>query len=81
MINIEPITFPFVGIATKLNVVILSFDSQSITCTTNNQLLTEDGIICLSWNYTLTEEEYDNWGRDNNYIVNLVAINKGIILE
>jgi hypothetical protein len=79
-IQIEPINFPFIGIATELNVVVLSFDTQSTTCTTNNQLLTDDGVICLSWKYTLTEEEYSNWGQNNSYIENIVANKKGIVI-
>jgi len=79
-IQIEPINFPFIGIATILNVVVLSFDTQSTTCTTSNQLLTDDGVICMSWKYTLTDEEYDNWGQDNSYIESVVANEKGIVI-
>ena len=68
MAQIQPIDFPFVGEATQLKVLILNFETTATTCTTYNELLTEENAVCASWNYTLTDEEFAAWGEDNTWI-------------
>ena len=80
MAQIQPISFPFVGEATKLKVLILNFETTATTCTTYNELLTEENAVCASWNYTLTDEEFAEWGIDNAWVEQCVANDKGIII-
>jgi len=80
MAQIQPINFPFTGEATQLKVLILNFETTATTCTTYNELLTQDGTLCTAWNYTLTDEEFALWGNDNTWIENCVAKYKNIII-
>lgn len=80
MTQIQPINFPFVGMATQLKVLILNFQTNATTCTTYNELLTDEGVMCSNWNYTLTEAEFAAWGLDNSYIDDIVAKDKGITI-
>lgn len=80
MANIQPITFPIIGEATTLNVLVLNFATDATTCTTYYQLMTEDGKKCAEGNYTLTEQEFEDWGEDNAYIDNIVANQIGVII-
>jgi len=66
MAQIQPINFPFTGEATQLKVLILNFETTATTCTTYNELLTDD--------------EFAAWGEDNTWIENCVAKDKGIII-
>ena len=80
MAQIQPIDFPFTGEATQLKVLILNFETTANTCTTYNELLTQDGTVCTAWNYTLTDEEYSDWGNDNVWVETCVAADKGITI-
>ena len=80
MAQIQPINFPFTGEATQLKVLILNFETTATTCTTYNELLTEEGVMCANWNYTLTDDEFAAWGNDNTWVENWVAMDKGIII-
>ena len=80
MAQIQPIDFPFTGEATILKVLILNFETTATTCTTYNELLTEDNVMCANWNYTLTDEEYSDWGNDNVWVESCVAADKGITI-
>lgn len=80
MANIQPITFPIIGDATKLNVLVLNFTTDATTCTLYYQLITEDDRQCAHGNYILTEAEFAAWGEDNAYIDNLIAVHLGITL-
>jgi hypothetical protein len=80
MTNIQPIVFPLIGTGTKLNVLILNFETSAISCNTYYQILTEEGKMCVDGNYQLTEQEFDNWGRDNSYIDEIIANNLGITI-
>mgnify|MGYP000004705716 CR=1 FL=1 len=80
MAQIQPINFPFTGEATILKVLILNFPTDANTCTTYNELLTDEGLMCTNWNYTLTDDEFAAWGEDNTWIENCVAKDKGIII-
>lgn len=80
MANIQPITFPIIGDATTLNVLVLNFATDATTCTTYYQLMTDEGKKCAEGNYTLTEEEFTDWGEDNAYIDNLIANHIGVTI-
>jgi hypothetical protein len=80
MAQIQPIDFPFTGEATILKVLILNFETTANTCTTYNELLTEEGLMCANWNYTLTDDEFEKWGTDNTWVEQCVANDKGIII-
>ena len=80
MAQIQPIDFPFTGEATILKVLILNFESDAITCTTYNELLTQDGKVCATWNYTLTDDEFAAWGTDNTWVEHCVAEDKNITI-
>lgn len=80
MAQIQPITFPIIGTATQLNVLVLNFATDATTCTTYYQLMTEDGKQCAQGNYTLTESEFTAWGDDNSYIDNIIANQIGVTI-
>jgi len=80
MAQIQPINFPFIGEATKLKVLILNFQTDATTCTTYNELLTEDDKVCTTWNYALTDEEFALWGTDNTFVEQCVANDKNITI-
>jgi len=80
MANIQPITFPIVGEATKLEVLVLNFATDAVTCSTYYRITTEDNKTCLEGNYTLTEAEYAAWGADNTYVDEVVADYLGLII-
>jgi hypothetical protein len=80
MAQIQPINFPFTGEATTLKVLILNFETTATTCTTYNELLTEENAVCASWNYTLTDDEFAAWGNDNTWVENCVANDKNITI-
>lgn len=82
MPNISPVTFPIVGDATKINIVILNFPTNAKTCTLYFELLTDSNVKCVEGNYQLTETEFANWGFDNKYIEDIISTRLGItILE
>jgi hypothetical protein len=80
MAQIQPINFPFTGEATILKVLILNFETTANTCTTYNELLTNEGIVCSSWNYTLTDDEFAVWSNDNTWVEQCVANDKNITI-
>lgn len=81
MSTIEPITFPLnKGIATKLNVLVLNFQTSASTATTYYQLLSDEDIVLSDGNYTLTEEEFAQWGQDNKYVDTCVANAIGVTI-
>ena len=80
MAQIQSINFPFIGEAKQLKVLILNFPTDANTCTTYNELLTEEGVMCANWNYTLTDAEFKNWGNDNTWVEQCVANDKNITI-
>lgn len=80
MAKIQPISFPFIGTATDLRVIVLNFDTDAKQCTTYYEILTEDRRQCTQGNYDLSEAEFAAWGEDNTYIDNLIATHLGITL-
>lgn len=80
MTQIQPITFPIKGIATQMSVLVLNFETNATTATTYWQLFTEDGIQVLDGNYTMTEEQFAEWGQDNNVVNEYVADAIGVTI-
>lgn len=80
MAKIAPVTFPIVGDATTMNVMVLNFPTRAKNCTLYFELVTDANIKCVDGNYQLTEEEFDGWGYDNTYLDMLVANRLGITI-
>jgi len=80
-VAIQPIPYPLnEGTATRLSVLVLNFATDATTCTTYWQLLTEEGVQLSQGNYTLTAEEFANWGENNNFVNECVANAIGVVL-
>jgi hypothetical protein len=80
-IEIQPVVFPLnQGTATRMTVLVLNFDTTATTCTTYWQLLTAEGQQLAQGNYTLTEQEFANWGTDNSIVNQYVANAIGVTL-
>ena len=80
MASIQPVVFPIVGTATKLEVTLLPFKTDATTATTYYQLLTDEGKECIGGNYSMTPEEFSQWGVDNSYVDDIVAANIGVTI-
>jgi len=80
-IAIEPVVFPLnQGTATRMSVLVLQFETTAVTCQTYWQLLTEDGQQLSQGNYTLTPEQFNDWGQDNNVVNEYVAEAIGVTI-
>jgi hypothetical protein len=86
MIQIQPITFPLnQGTATQMSVLILNFETRATSCTTYYELLTEGteetpSKVLSNGNYSLTEEEFSQWGTDNSFVEQCVANYLGVTI-
>jgi hypothetical protein len=63
-----------------MTVLVLNFDTTATTCTTYWQLLTEEGQQLSQGNYTLTEEQFQQWGTDNSVVNEYVANAIGVTI-
>ena len=50
------------------------------TATTYYQLLSDEDVVLSDGNYTLTEEEFAQWGQDNKYVDTCVANAIGVTI-
>ena len=80
MTQIQPITFPIKGTATQMSVLVLNFETNATTATTYWQLFTEDDTQVADGNYTMTEEQFAEWGQDNNVVNEYVADAIGVTI-
>jgi hypothetical protein len=86
MAKIQPIVFPLnAGTATEMTVLILNFETSATTCTTYYELKTEGteevpSKVLSNGNYTLTEEEFAEWGTDNEWVTECVAKAIGVTI-
>ena len=81
MAKIQPIDVPHVGIGTTLEVTILPFKTSDVTAQTYNRILSDEGVeVVPGWNYTLSEDEYADWGEDNSVVDDYVAAAKGLVI-
>lgn len=81
MVQIQPINFPIKGTATQMNVLVLNFATNATTATTYWQLFTEDETQVADGNYTMTEEQFAEWGQDNNFVNECVADAIGVTIK
>ena len=81
MAKVQPITIPFEGIATTLDVTILTFKTDSKSASTYNRLLSDEGKeVIPNWYYDMTEEQFAAWGEDNKVVEGYVATAKGLTI-
>jgi hypothetical protein len=81
MAKIQPIVFPLnAGTATEMTVLLLNFETDATTCTTYYELKTDEGKVLSNGNYTLTEEEFAEWGTDNTWVETCVANAIGVVI-
>ena len=80
MTKIEPVIFPIVGTATKLQVSVFGFLTNAKTCGTYYALLTDENVKVIEGNYQLTEAEFAAWGVDNSYIDDIIANYLNVII-
>ena len=80
MSNIEPVVFPIVGTATKLQVTVLGFATDADTANTFYRLLTDQNVTCIEGNYQMTPEQFAAWGIDNSIVDGYVAQAIGVVI-
>jgi hypothetical protein len=81
MAKIQPINVPHVGVGTTLEVTVLPFKTSDVTAQTYNRILSDEGVeVVPGWNYTLSEDEYADWGEDNSVVDDYVATAKGLVI-
>lgn len=80
MAQIQPVTFPIVGEAVKLEVTVGSFKTDATSTTTYYELNKEDGTNCIKGNYQLTTEQFAAWGQDNTVVEQYVADHLGVTI-
>lgn len=80
-VKIKAVEFPLnQGTATQLSVLILNFTTDATTCSTYWQLLSDENKVLSEGNYTLTENEFSEWGKDNNFVNECVASAIGVVI-
>ena len=86
MAKIQPVIFPLnAGTATEMTVLILNFETSATTCTTYYELKSEateevPSKVLSNGNYTLTEQEFAEWGTDNTWVETCVANAIGVVI-
>jgi hypothetical protein len=66
--KIQPIKTVFSGELTELRIRTNGFDIESDPCTITCTFLNKNGNEIKTISYTLTDDEYENWGEENNYL-------------
>lgn len=66
--KIQPIQTAFDGELSELKVVVNSFDIEDKSCMLTWSFFNQEQAEIKSGNYSLTEDEYKNWGTENNYL-------------
>ncbi len=66
--KIKPIQTVFNGELAELKIRVNGFDIEGGECILTWIFFDKDGAEVKSGNYILTEEEYDNWGSENDYL-------------
>ena len=80
-IAIEPVPFQVPqGVATRMTVIVLEFETGAATTGTYWRLLTEEGEQLQQGNYYMTEEQFESWGYDNNVVNQYVAEAIGVTI-
>lgn len=78
MIQLKPSKVGVLGTITQIDVLVLPFDVQAVTCSTYYKLCAEDGKQLAEGNLSLTEEQFANWGTDNSYVSDIVINELGL---
>jgi len=80
-IAIEPVPFQVPqGVATRMTVKVLEFETDATTAGTYWRLLTEEGEQLQQGNYYMTEEQFLTWGTDNSVVNQYVAEAIGVTI-
>jgi hypothetical protein len=80
-VAIEPVVYPLnEGTATILTVLVEAFMTDATTASTYYRLLTQEGKILMDGRYQMTEEQFAEWGRDNNVVNEYVANAIGVTI-
>lgn len=77
---IEPVTIPTSGIATQLYVQANSFTADAKNCTLYYYLADDNNMQLIQGYVQMTDEQFANWGTDNDVLYTIVADEKGLIL-
>lgn len=80
MAQIQPLAFPITGDAVELEVSVLGFKTDDTTCTVYYRLLAADKTVCNQGHYTMTPEEFDQWGADNTYVDDIMAAHLNVTI-
>jgi hypothetical protein len=78
MIQLKPSKVGVLGTITQIDVLILPFQTDALTCSTYYKLCAEDGKQLAEGNLSLTEEQFANWGTDNSYVSDIVINELGL---
>jgi transposase len=80
-VAIKPVSFQVPkGIATRMTVKVLEFETSATTTRTYWRLLTEEGLQLQQGNYDMTEEQFAEWGKDNTVVNQYVAEAIGVVI-
>lgn len=87
MARIEPVVFPILGTATNLVVEVLQTNMEASTATfyykltdSDGSMIPDNGKTIVEGNISMTEQEYEAWGADNNYCITWAANKLGLTL-
>ena len=87
MAKIQPIVFPIKGTATEFQLKVLGFSMDAKSAEFHYRLTDSGDLATLrakkiidQGNLSMNQEEFDNWGADNNYCVEWAANKLGLIL-
>ena len=78
MIQLKPSNAGVLGTITQIDVLILPFQTDAVTCSTYYKLCDKDGKMVAEGNLSLTEEQFANWGTDNSYVSDIVITELGL---
>jgi hypothetical protein len=78
MTTITPITFPILGLATKLDLIVLNFSMAATTADFYYCLYSEDDKKITDGNISMTESEFAQWGADNSYCISWACQKLGL---
>lgn len=78
MIQLKPSKVGVLGTITQIDVLVLPFQTDAVSCSTYYKLCDKDGKMVAEGNLSLTEEQFANWGTDNSYVSDIVINELGL---
>ena len=78
MIQLKPSKVGVLGTITQIDVLVLPFQTDAVSCSTYYKLCDKDGKMVAEGNLSLTEEQFANWGTDNSYVSDIVITELGL---